>query len=123
MRILPAVVESDFTIFADAISAMQYTIGEYFAPVQGGVFASPAVERALDAVAAEQKAGIGQTSWGPVGFAFVESAQEAERALSTATRVAPGASLAFSIAAGRNRGASWRATRSSASQCERSLNA
>lgn len=62
MRILPAVAESDFDTFADAISDMQQTIGEYFAPVQGGVFASPAVARALEAVAAEQKAGIGQTS-------------------------------------------------------------
>ena len=81
MRILPAVAESDFDTYADAISDLQQTIGEYFAPVQGGVFASPAVARALEAVAAEQKAGIGQTSWGPVGFAFVASAQDAERAL------------------------------------------
>lgn len=65
MRILPAVAEHDFTLFADAISALQQTIGEYFAPVQSGVFASPAVARALEAVAAEQKAGIGQTSWEP----------------------------------------------------------
>ncbi|KND62433.1 beta-ribofuranosylaminobenzene 5'-phosphate synthase [Candidatus Burkholderia verschuerenii] len=106
MRILPAVAEHDFAIFADAISDMQQTIGEYFAPVQGGVFASPAVARALDAVAAEQQAGIGQTSWGPVGFAFVASAQ---RALAAAQRVSGNASLSFSIAVARNRGASWRA--------------
>ncbi|WP_250493741.1 beta-ribofuranosylaminobenzene 5'-phosphate synthase family protein [Caballeronia sp. GAWG1-1] len=109
MRILPAAAESDFDTFADAISDLQQTIGEYFAPVQGGVFASPAVARALEAVAAEQKAGIGQTSWGPVGFAFVASAQDAERALATAQRVTPRAPLTFSIATGRNRGATWRA--------------
>jgi len=109
MRILPAVAEADFDIFADAICDLQHTIGEYFAPVQGGVFASPAVARALEAVAAEQKAGIGQTSWGPVGFAFVASAQDAERALAAAQRVSPGASLTFTVAAGRNRGATWRA--------------
>ncbi|WP_244816588.1 beta-ribofuranosylaminobenzene 5'-phosphate synthase family protein [Caballeronia sp. Lep1P3] len=107
MRILPAVAESDFDTFADAISDMQQTIGEYFAPVQGGVFASPAVARALEAVAAEQKAGIGQTSWGPVGFAFVRSAQHAERALAAAKRASRQAPLAFTIAAARNRGATW----------------
>ncbi|KIG10224.1 beta-ribofuranosylaminobenzene 5'-phosphate synthase family protein [Caballeronia concitans] len=113
MQILPAVAESDFDTFASAITTMQQTIGEYFAPVQGGVFASPDVARALDAVAAEQKAGIGQTSWGPVGFAFVASADAAERALETAQRATQqgtrNASLAFSIATARNRGATWRA--------------
>ncbi|SAK88601.1 hypothetical protein AWB76_06340 [Caballeronia temeraria] len=111
MRVLPAVAESDFDTYADAICDLQQTIGEYFAPVQGGVFASPAVARALEAVAAEQKAGIGQTSWGPVGFAFVASAQDAERARAAAQRVSPGASLTFTIAGGRNRGATWRAAR------------
>jgi beta-ribofuranosylaminobenzene 5'-phosphate synthase len=109
MRILPAVAEHDFDTFADALCDVQHTIGEYFAPVQGGVFASPAVARALEAVAAEQKAGIGQTSWGPVGFAFVASAQDAERARAAAKRVSHGAPLTFTIAAGRNRGATWRA--------------
>jgi len=113
MRILPAVAEHDFDTFASAIGDMQQTIGEYFAPVQGGVFASPAVARALEAVAAEQKAGIGQTSWGPVGFAFVESAEHAERALAAAQRATQGATqrapLTFSIATARNHGATWRA--------------
>ncbi|WP_250515628.1 beta-ribofuranosylaminobenzene 5'-phosphate synthase family protein [Caballeronia sp. INDeC2] len=109
MRILPAVAESDFDTYADAICDLQQTIGEYFAPVQGGVFASPAVARALEAVAAETKAGIGQTSWGPVGFAFVASAQDAERALAAARRGSPGVPLTFTVAAGRNRGATWRA--------------
>ncbi|KXV02333.1 beta-ribofuranosylaminobenzene 5'-phosphate synthase [Caballeronia megalochromosomata] len=109
MRILPAVAEHDFDTYADAICDLQQTIGEYFAPVQGGVFASPTVARALEAVAAEMKAGIGQTSWGPVGFAFVASAQDAERALAAAQRASPGAPLTFTVAAGRNRGATWRA--------------
>jgi beta-RFAP synthase len=109
MRILPAVAESDFDTYADALCDLQQTIGEYFAPVQGGVFASPAVARALEAVAAEVKAGIGQTSWGPVGFAFVASAQDAGRALAAAQRVSQGVPLTFTVAAGRNRGATWRA--------------
>ncbi|SAL80730.1 hypothetical protein AWB71_06186 [Caballeronia peredens] len=113
MRVLPAVAEHDFDTFADALCDLQQTIGEYFAPAQGGVFASPAVARALEAVAASQKAGIGQTSWGPVGFAFVASAQDAERALAAARQAtqqaAPSAPLTFTIAAGRNRGATWRA--------------
>jgi beta-ribofuranosylaminobenzene 5'-phosphate synthase len=85
---------------------VQQTIGEYFAPVQGGVYSSPAVARALQAIADQQKAGIGQTSWGPTGFAFVRSADAAERALAAAraaTRDTPSVVCAVTLA--RNRGA------------------
>jgi beta-RFAP synthase len=107
MRVLPGVAEQDFELFSRGISDLQRTIGAYFAPVQGGVFASPAVAAALEAVAAEQPAGIGQTSWGPTGFAFLPSADAAARALDAAlhaTRGAPG--IACSIVAASNRGAS-----------------
>jgi beta-RFAP synthase len=110
LRILPGIAESDFDAFADGITEMQQTIGEYFAPVQGDVFSSPAVAAALEAVAARQTAGIGQTSWGPTGFAFVRSAEEAARALvvaQEATRGKPG--ITCSIVTGRNRGATLRA--------------
>jgi beta-ribofuranosylaminobenzene 5'-phosphate synthase len=106
MRVLPGVAEEDFDLFAHGISELQRTIGEYFAPVQGGVFTSPAVAAALEAVAAQQAAGIGQTSWGPTGFAFLPSAQAAAHALDAAlhaTRGAPG--VACSIVAASNRGA------------------
>jgi beta-ribofuranosylaminobenzene 5'-phosphate synthase len=106
MLVLPGVVEHDFELFARGITELQRTIGAYFAPVQGGVFASAAVAAALDAVAAQQPAGIGQTSWGPTGFAFLPGADAAARALDAAlhaTRGAPG--IACSIVAASNRGA------------------
>jgi beta-RFAP synthase len=109
MRILPGIAESDFDAFAKGIGELQQTIGDYFAPVQGGVFSSPAVESVLDAVAAVETAGIGQTSWGPTGFAFLRGERQAERALAVAreaSRALP--SIACSIATGRNRGAHWR---------------
>ena len=102
MLVLPAVAEHDFDAFARGIGDVQQTIGEYFAPVQGGVFSSPAVEAALRAVATS---GIGQTSWGPTGFAFFRSAQDAERALAEAidaTRDTPG--IVCSVVAASNRG-------------------
>jgi beta-RFAP synthase len=83
LRILPGIAETDFDAFADGITELQQTIGEYFAPVQGGVFTSPAVAATLEAVASQQTAGIGQTSWGPTGFAFLRNADEAASAPST----------------------------------------
>ncbi|MDQ7978431.1 beta-ribofuranosylaminobenzene 5'-phosphate synthase [Paraburkholderia sp. SARCC-3016] len=108
MRVLPGIAEQDFDAFADSISAVQQTIGEYFAPVQGGIFTSAAVGRALQAIADEQKAGIGQTSWGPTGFAFVRSAQAAERALAAARAATRDeASVTCAVTVGRNRGATF----------------
>jgi beta-RFAP synthase len=110
MRVLPGIAQADFSAFADGIGEIQQTIGEYFAPVQGGVFASPAVAQALNAVRDACPAGIGQTSWGPTGFAFLPDARTAERALAIARDAlsdAPG--VVCSIAAGRNRGAWLRA--------------
>ncbi|TDV19553.1 beta-ribofuranosylaminobenzene 5'-phosphate synthase family protein [Paraburkholderia caballeronis] len=106
MRILPAVADGDFAPFARGLTEMQQIIGEYFAPVQGGVFTSPDVELAIRAVAAQQPAGIGQTSWGPTGFAIVASEPDAVRALAAArdaTRGRPHVECA--VVAARNRGA------------------
>jgi beta-ribofuranosylaminobenzene 5'-phosphate synthase len=119
MLVLPGIAEHDFDAFARGIGELQKTIGEYFAPVQGGVFSSPAVAAALGAAtgavavagATQHRAGIGQTSWGPTGFAFLRNAQDAERALAAAmdaTRGLPG--VVCSVAAGNNRGALIHAT-------------
>jgi predicted sugar kinase len=109
MKILPGAAERNILPFAQGLTEMQQTIGEYFAPVQGGVFASPDVERALRAVAAERTAGIGQSSWGPTGFAIVASAREAEGALATARETTRGMPhIECTVVAGRNRGATVR---------------
>jgi beta-RFAP synthase len=106
MQILPGAAEHDFAPFASGLTEMQQTIGEYFASAQGGVFASPDVERVLRAVAAERTAGIGQTSWGPTGFAILASAREADSALATARDAARAMPhIECSVVAGRNSGA------------------
>ncbi|HEY1997963.1 beta-ribofuranosylaminobenzene 5'-phosphate synthase family protein [Paraburkholderia sp.] len=111
MKILPGAAERNIVPFAHGVTEMQQTIGEYFAPVQGGVFASPEVERALRAVAAQCTAGIGQTSWGPTGFAIVANAREAESALATAREATRGMpQIDCAIVTGRNRGATIRST-------------
>ncbi|WP_343671775.1 beta-ribofuranosylaminobenzene 5'-phosphate synthase family protein [Paraburkholderia heleia] len=109
MQILPGAAEADIVPFARGLTQLQQTIGEYFAPVQGGVFASPDVERALRAVAAQCTAGIGQSSWGPTGFAIVASEYDAACALAAAgdaTRGMP--HIECTVVAGRNRGAEVR---------------
>jgi beta-RFAP synthase len=119
MRILPGVAEHDFAPFAHGLTEMQQTIGEYFASAQGGVFSSPDVERVLRVVAAERVAGIGQTSWGPTGFAIVASAREADSALATAREAARGMpQIECEIVAGRNSGAAVHCTEACAQRID-----
>ncbi|MCC7045991.1 MAG: hypothetical protein IT562_04695 [Alphaproteobacteria bacterium] len=104
MQALPALVARDVQGFGAAVTALQEAVGDYFAPAQGGRFASPAVAEALGWLRAEGAAGVGQSSWGPTGFALVGDAAGAER-LAAAARRRAGAALGFVVARGRNRGA------------------
>jgi beta-RFAP synthase len=80
MQALPALAERDIVSFAGAIKEMQCVLGAYFSPLQGGAsFASPDVAAALALMEGEGALGIGQSSWGPTGFAFARSRDEAER--------------------------------------------
>jgi beta-ribofuranosylaminobenzene 5'-phosphate synthase len=80
MQALPALVEADLVSFAGAIKEMQRLLGAYFAPLQGGAaFTSPDVAAALELLEAEGALGLGQSSWGPTGFAFAHSRDEADR--------------------------------------------
>jgi beta-ribofuranosylaminobenzene 5'-phosphate synthase len=82
MQALPALADCDIAAFGSAIKELQGWLGDYFAPIQGGSrFSSPDVAAALDLLESEGALGIGQSSWGPTGFAFVPSAEVADRLL------------------------------------------
>jgi beta-RFAP synthase len=106
MQALPALAEHDLVIFGAAIREMQQLLGGYFAPMQGGQrFTSPNVSACLDMLDAAGAYGIGQSSWGPTGFAFAPSPEEADR-LARAARKHPGAKgLDIRVCTGLNRGA------------------
>ena len=82
MKILPAVVEADLPTFGAGIKELQERVGDHFAPAQSGHrFASSAVAATLKLLENEGAVGIGQSSWGPTGYAFVPSLDAAERML------------------------------------------
>jgi beta-ribofuranosylaminobenzene 5'-phosphate synthase len=85
MRVLPGAATADFASFAEGITHIQRRLGEHFAPVQQGrAFTSPAVGRLVEWIGAHRSAAIGQSSWGPTGFAIVPSQAEAEALLAEA---------------------------------------
>jgi len=108
MRVLPGAASSEFDVFALGVSRVQQVLGEYFAPVQNGrAYTSAAVGRLMDWVGKSvHRAAIGQSSWGPTGFAIVESQAHAE-ALESAARAAGlvESGLVLRIVEPRNRGA------------------
>ena len=101
--------EADFAAFAKSVGEIGSLLGDYFAPVQGGRYSSPAVAAVLRWLAEAGYAGVGQSSWGPTGFVFVEDPLEAQALEGELTRrFAGGGTLAFHACAGRNRGAEIR---------------
>ncbi|MBV8767158.1 MAG: GHMP kinase [Hyphomicrobiales bacterium] len=106
MQLLPGLVEKRIVPFGEAVRSIQERLGDYFAPMQGGRrFASSTVEAALEALGREGAHGIGQSSWGPTGFAFAESLEEAQRLKGSLRRNGLARDLDISIRRGLNRGA------------------
>src|SRR5262249_58871717 len=106
MQALPALADGDIAAFGSAIKELQARLGDYFAPIQGGSrFSSPDVAAAFDLLESEGALGIGQSSWGPTGFAFVPSAEEADRLLARTRSDPRFQELDIRACPGLNRGA------------------
>ena len=105
MQALPALAERDIESFGNAIGELQRIAGDYFSPAQGGRFASPAVAEALAWFESQGIAGVGQSSWGPTGFAIVAGEDRAaELARAAQSRWGDAGPLQFMVCGGRNRG-------------------
>ena len=79
MQALPALAEQDLASFGAAVRALQIATGDYFSPAQGGRYASAKVAQVLDWFEQQGVACTGQSSWGPTGFAIVDSQENAQR--------------------------------------------
>jgi beta-ribofuranosylaminobenzene 5'-phosphate synthase len=116
MKMLPAVAEEDIGSFGAAVTEIQSCLGSYFATAQGGSpFTSPDVAAVLAALGREGACGIGQSSWGPTGFAFSAAPAEADRLAAIARRHPHGQGLDIRVCAGFNRAAEIAVHRASAS--------
>ena len=107
MRVLPGAASDDFASFALGLNHIQRLLGAHFAPAQGGsAYTSPAVGRLAERMRDLGAHGIGQSSWGPTGFAFVEDQAAADRLYHSLVEEAKADGLDILIAQGRNTGAS-----------------
>jgi predicted sugar kinase len=107
MQLVPGLMEADIDAFGRALSDIQAIVGGHFAAAQGGSpWTSPAVGRVIETLRDGGAYGIGQSSWGPTGFAFAPSKEIADRLYDSSIELARAEGLEILIAAGRNKGAS-----------------
>lgn len=109
MRVLPGVASDEFAPFAAGVNRVQELLGAHFAPAQGGsAWTSASVGRLLQWVRSQggDDVAVGQSSWGPTGFAIVPSAADAQRLLDAARAAGViDAELMLRTLAPHNRGA------------------
>jgi beta-ribofuranosylaminobenzene 5'-phosphate synthase len=72
MGLLPAAAEGDISAFGSALTAIQTITGRWFAPIQGGTFASSVSADLVQHMLGWGAAGVGQSSWGPTVYGLVE---------------------------------------------------
>jgi beta-ribofuranosylaminobenzene 5'-phosphate synthase len=106
MKALPGLADHDIDGFGAAIKELQARLGDYFARAQGeSAFTSPNVAGVLARLDAAGAHGIGQSSWGPTGFAFASSLEDAKRLAKLAREHPAAGGLDIRICSGLNRGA------------------
>lgn len=106
MQALPAVAEQDLKAFGAAIYEIQCRIGDYFASAQGGErFTSAAVGSILEWLREQGIGCVGQSSWGPTGFAIFENELEAQAmAAALKAKCADMGHISFMVCKARNQG-------------------
>lgn len=75
---LPAAARGDFDEFSESVYRYGRLAGQCFAPIQGGPYNGPDLERLVESIRACGIRGVGQSSWGPTLFALLPDAAAAE---------------------------------------------
>ena len=103
MQVLPGLAEADCVAFGSGVTRIQEIVGSCFAEEQHGPFGSPDVQQALLRLREMGAAGMGQSSWGPTGFAIFGSETGAHQALrELRAGYADGSPLDFVLCRARN---------------------
>jgi beta-ribofuranosylaminobenzene 5'-phosphate synthase len=104
MQVLPAVADAQLPTASRGLSEIQRIVGDHFAPAQGGRYTSAAVAEALAWFEQRGYAGVGQSSWGPTGFALIESENAARRLVREAQSCLDERAVRLQIVRARNYG-------------------
>jgi len=78
-RIVPSLVQEDYSEFGNALQTFGRRSGDYFKPIQGGTFANSHIEEIVDTIDQSGVPAVGQTSWGPCVFAIAPDMEQLKR--------------------------------------------
>jgi beta-ribofuranosylaminobenzene 5'-phosphate synthase len=95
MSLLPALVDGDLEAFGEAISTIQQINGSWFAPAQGGTFASGVSTELIESMREWGAAGVGQSSWGPAVYAITDGDDSAAELASRARVALNGSGMVY----------------------------
>ena len=102
MELLPAIQASDFDAAADGLDRYGQLAGEYFIPVQNGVFLHPAMNALSEKLRASGVIGFAQTSWGPTCFVLCRDETMALDVRNSVRQMSDSDELRLETAAPRN---------------------
>ncbi len=95
MSLLPALVDGDLESFGSIITEIQQINGSWFAPAQGGPFASGASTELIRKMSEWGAAGVGQSSWGPAVYGIVDGDDTAAQLADRARRLLNGSGAVY----------------------------
>jgi len=72
MDLLPSLAEADLDGFGASLARIQSITGEWWAPIQGGVFTPGPTADLVQAMSGWGARGVGQSSWGPAVYGIVD---------------------------------------------------
>jgi len=95
MSLLPALVDGDLLAFGSAITEIQRINGRWFAPAQGGPFASGPSTELISKMSEWGAAGVGQSSWGPAVYGIVDGNDDAAQLADSVRRLLNGSGAVY----------------------------
>lgn len=112
MEWLPALIEADFIRSSQAMYEFGLRVGQFFAPIQGGVFANRRIGELAEEVRRRGFAGVAQTSWGPTTCILCESKTSARELMDDLAKSTSWSECQFSVTKPLNQGAQvlWEGT-------------
>lgn len=103
---LPGLINADFARTSQAMYEFGLAVGQFFEPVQGGVFAHPLMNLLATESRRRGFAGVAQTSWGPTTCVLCESESLGRQLLDDLSQIDGLDQCDFQISEPLNRGAS-----------------
>jgi beta-RFAP synthase len=95
MALLPAVADADLPAFGAALTEIQEITGAWFAPVQGGTFATGLSHELVRRMREAGAAGVGQSSWGPTVYGIVGGEDNGQRLAGLVRTAIAGAGVVY----------------------------